>query len=114
MNAHYPTFFSVRFNGQHALKCHKRLQPLKRWLQFQVYIILNLPVGRLANKNKDWVNITEVHSSNNDVLINLVSSTPKPDYEIVNWIIINFMRCNNFLSSEIMPIVGNEDLITYS
>ena len=54
-----------------------------------MYIILirHLPAGRLANINNDWVVMTEVHSSINNVLINVVLSTPKPDCDISNWII---------------------------
>ena len=52
-----------------------------------IILIRQLPVGGLANINNDWVDMTEVHSSINNVLVNIVFSTPKPDCDISNWII---------------------------
>ena len=53
------------------------------FLQFHVYIrlIRHLPVGKHANIYNNSVGITEVHSSIKNVLINLVLSTPEPDYD---------------------------------
>ena len=44
-------------------------------------LIRHLPVGILANIYNNPVGITEVHSPIKNVLINLVLSTPEPDYD---------------------------------
>ena len=66
-----------------------------------IILIRQLPVGGLANINNDWVDMTEVHSSINNVLVNIVFSTPKPDCDISNWIISHeqySLWCNDLFS----------------
>ena len=54
---------------------------------YTLYWFRHLPAEILANINNDWDDMTEVHSSINNLLINVVLSTPKPDCDISNWII---------------------------